>query len=244
MPDETNEESVARYYDTAIFEAELVRLTQDCPVERAITLRWLERLAPARAKGAGIGVGGGIYSEYLARKGCRLRLVDVSARLLDAAAARLRGARLGESIAGISRESATRLDSSAGGAAAGGGRSGPHPEAGWSAVRRGDQPAVIPARRQPGSGARAAHRLCAPFAVRRVSRSVCGRVRRVAADGGGVLQHVVAGRAKRSTARGGRGVAGPGLIERTGQTAEGLGVSDHFLYVGRKAAAGLKPHAG
>jgi hypothetical protein len=34
------------------------------------------------------------------------------------------------------------------------------------------------------------------------------------------------------------------LIERTGQTAEGLGVSDHFLYVGRKAAAGLKPHAG
>src|ERR1039458_6422989 len=83
MPDETNEESVARYYDTAIFEAELVRLTRDCPVERAITLRWLERLAPANAEIAEIGVGGGIYSEFLARKGCRLHLVDVSARLLD-----------------------------------------------------------------------------------------------------------------------------------------------------------------
>src|ERR1017187_9332445 len=108
MPDETNEESVARYYDTAIFEAELVRLTRDCPVERAITLRWL---APANAEIAEIGVGGGIYSEFLARKGCRLHLVDVSARLLDAVAARLRAAGLGESIAGISRESATCLDS-------------------------------------------------------------------------------------------------------------------------------------
>src|ERR1039458_5592758 len=53
MPDETNEESVARYYDTAIFEAELVRLTRDCPVERAITLRWLERLGPARGVAPG-----------------------------------------------------------------------------------------------------------------------------------------------------------------------------------------------
>src|ERR1022692_1051701 len=110
MPDETNEESVARYYDTVIFEAELVRLTRDCPVERAITLRWLERLAPASAEIAEIGVGGRIYSEFLARKGCRLHLVDVSARLLDAVAARLRAAGLGESIAGISRESATGLD--------------------------------------------------------------------------------------------------------------------------------------
>jgi len=109
MPDETNEDSVARYYDTAIFEAELVRLTRDCPVERAITLRWLERLAPANAEVAEVSVGGGTYSEYLARKGCRLQLVDVSARL--AAAARLRAAGLGDSIAGISPESATRLDS-------------------------------------------------------------------------------------------------------------------------------------
>lgn len=106
-----NEASVAQYYDTAIFEAELARLPRDCPVERAITLRWLERLAPSDADVAEIGVGGGIYSEFLARKGCRLRLVDVSARLLDAAADRLRAAGLAESIAGISRESATALAS-------------------------------------------------------------------------------------------------------------------------------------
>ena len=111
MTDEANEESVASYYDTAIFEAELKRLTRDCPVERAITLRWLGRLAPANAEVAEIGVGGGVYSEYLARRGCRLRLADVSARLLDASVARLRAAGLGGSIAGISRESATRLDS-------------------------------------------------------------------------------------------------------------------------------------
>jgi hypothetical protein len=86
----TNEESVAGYYDTAIYEDELVRLTRDSPVERAITLRWLERLALANAEVAEIGVGGGIYSEFLVRRGCRLRLVDVSARLADAAAARRR----------------------------------------------------------------------------------------------------------------------------------------------------------
>ena len=84
-------------------------------MERAITLRWLERLAPANSEVAEIGVGAGIYSEYLARKGCRLQLVDISARLLDAAAARLRAAGLGDSIAGISQESAARLASLPGG---------------------------------------------------------------------------------------------------------------------------------
>jgi SAM-dependent methyltransferase len=119
---EKSEESVARYYDSAIFEAELVRLTRDSPAERGITLRWLERLAPAApdavpgmvpdvVKVAEIGVGSGLYSEYLARKGCRLHLVDVSARLLEAAAERLRAAGLGAAITGASHESATRLES-------------------------------------------------------------------------------------------------------------------------------------
>ncbi len=122
LPDmEKSEESVARYYDSAIFEAELVRLTRDSPAERGITLRWLERLAPAApdavpmvpdvVKVAEIGVGSGLYSEYLARKGCRLHLVDVSARLLEAAAERLRAAGLGAAITGASHESATRLES-------------------------------------------------------------------------------------------------------------------------------------
>jgi len=61
MADHPNEESVARYYDTAIFEAALARLTRGFPVERAITLRWLERLAPAKAELAKIGVSAGIY---------------------------------------------------------------------------------------------------------------------------------------------------------------------------------------
>src|ERR1035438_1980032 len=81
MPDETNEESVARYYDTAIFEAELVRLTRDSPVERAITLRWLERLAPPNAEVAEIGV---------ARLGFSVRVIGslelLPERLSDAAA--------------------------------------------------------------------------------------------------------------------------------------------------------------
>jgi ubiquinone/menaquinone biosynthesis C-methylase UbiE len=38
---------------------------------------------------AEIGVGGGHYTEFLARKGCRLHLVDVSARLLETVADRL-----------------------------------------------------------------------------------------------------------------------------------------------------------
>src|ERR1035441_874954 len=57
MPDETNEESVARYYDTAIFEAELVRLTRDCPGGRAITLRCLGRLGGGAGPGGRAGAG-------------------------------------------------------------------------------------------------------------------------------------------------------------------------------------------
>lgn len=117
LPDmEKGEESVARYYDSAIFEAELVRLTRDSSAERGITLRWLDRLPPDAAQIAEIGVGGGLYSECLARKGCRLHLVDVSARLLEAAAQRLHAAGLSAAIAGASRESATRLESLATGA--------------------------------------------------------------------------------------------------------------------------------
>ena len=35
-------------------------MTRDCPVERAMRLRGLERLAPANGEVAEIGVGGGI----------------------------------------------------------------------------------------------------------------------------------------------------------------------------------------
>jgi SAM-dependent methyltransferase len=54
-------------------------------------------------------VGGGHYAELLAGRGCRVHLVDVSQKLLDAAAARLRGAGLQDRLAGVSRLSATDL---------------------------------------------------------------------------------------------------------------------------------------
>jgi SAM-dependent methyltransferase len=59
---------------------------------------------------AEIGVGGGHYTEFLARRGCRLYLVDVSAQLLDAVIEKLRKNGLGGAIAGYHHASATRLD--------------------------------------------------------------------------------------------------------------------------------------
>jgi S-adenosylmethionine-dependent methyltransferase len=272
----TNEESVAGYYDTAIYEAELVRLTRDSPVERAITVRWLERLAPANAEVAEIGVGGGIYSEFLARKGCRLWLVDVSARLAEAAAARLRGAGLGGSIAGISLESATRLDSLPGGA--------------FDAVLMLGplyHLCALEARRQAvGEAARIlkAGGLLFAAGINRLAylrdffrlfpHVVCERVafhEQYLRDGNLDPEHAPPiGHAHLSTYAEFRALfvsefeelAFTGvesfsaawqptlndlppaeaegwldLIERTGQTAEGLGLSDHFLYVGRKRMA-------
>ena len=280
---ETNAESVAHYYDTEIFEAELARLTRDCPVERAITLRWLERLAPANAEVAEIGVGGGIYSEYLARKGCRLRLVDVSARLLDAADSRLRAAGLGECIAGVHRESATRLDSLPAGAFDAVLMLGPLYHLCALEARR---QAVAEASRilKPGGVLFAAgiNRLSYLRDFFRLFPHVVLERKafheQYLGDGNLDPEHAPPiGFAHLSTGAEFRGLFATGfeelaltgvesfstewqstldhvapaeaeawldLIERTGQTAEGLGVSDHFLYVGRKTAAGLKPRAG
>jgi SAM-dependent methyltransferase len=104
------ESKVARHYNEAAFEAEQVRLPQDCPVELAVTRRWLGRVAKAGDVAAEIGVGGGHYTEFLARAGCRLHLVDVSARLLDAVEEKLRQACLEDRIAGCHRLSGARLD--------------------------------------------------------------------------------------------------------------------------------------
>jgi SAM-dependent methyltransferase len=107
----SDEESrVAKHYDEAAFEAELVRLPHDCPVELAVTRRWLGRVAQAGHAVAEIGVGGGHYTEFLARLGCRLHLVDVSARLLDAVVAKLHQAGLEGRIAGCYHVSGARLE--------------------------------------------------------------------------------------------------------------------------------------
>jgi SAM-dependent methyltransferase len=243
-------------------------------VERQITLRWLERLAPANAEVAEIGVGGGIYSEYLARKGCRLRLVDVSARLLDAAAARLRGAGLGESIAGVHRESATRLDSLAAGTFDTGLMLGPLYHLCALEARR---QAVAEAARilKPGGMLFAAginrlsylrdfFRLFPHVVLERKAfheqylrdgnldpehappigfahLSPYAEFRALFADEFEEL--ALTGVESFSTSWQGalndlplaEAEAWLDLIERTGETAEGLGVSDHYLYVGRKA---------
>jgi SAM-dependent methyltransferase len=103
------EARVARHYDEAS-DAEMARLPQDSPVELAVTLRWLARVAQAGDVVAEIGVGGGHYTEYLARVGCRLHLVDISARLLAAVEARLRAAGLEDRLAGCHRVSGTELE--------------------------------------------------------------------------------------------------------------------------------------
>jgi ubiquinone/menaquinone biosynthesis C-methylase UbiE len=107
-----NEEelNVARHYDEAAFQAELARLPQDSPVELGMTLRWLARVAKAGDVVAEIGVGGGHYTEFLARAGCRLHLVDISARLLNAVEEKLTRTGLAERVAGRHHVSGTRLE--------------------------------------------------------------------------------------------------------------------------------------
>jgi SAM-dependent methyltransferase len=91
------------------YDFELERLERRSPVEYAITMRYLQRFIAGGATVADVGVGVGHYSELLARRGCTLHLVDVSARLLDTAVERLRAASLTDRIAGVHRASATDL---------------------------------------------------------------------------------------------------------------------------------------
>jgi ubiquinone/menaquinone biosynthesis C-methylase UbiE len=102
------EEKVGRHYDDAVFEYELMR-SEYCPVEFAITARQFERWIPKRAIVAEIGVGGAFYTELLAKHGCLLHLVDVSARLLDTAWSKLRAAGFQNQIIDIDLASATNL---------------------------------------------------------------------------------------------------------------------------------------
>ncbi len=100
--------AVGRHYNRHA-ASEALRLEKYFPVEYVITARYLERHVPESCAVAEIGVGAGHYSELLARRGCRVHLVDVSEKLLEAAAARLRGAGLGERVAGVTLASATEL---------------------------------------------------------------------------------------------------------------------------------------
>jgi ubiquinone/menaquinone biosynthesis C-methylase UbiE len=103
------DERVGRHYDEVVFEYELMR-PQYCPAEFTITTRQLARWIPERATVAEIGVGGAFYSEFLAKRGCRLHLVDVSARLLDTAWSKLRVSGFQDRIIDIDLASAADLD--------------------------------------------------------------------------------------------------------------------------------------
>jgi len=105
----TDPEFAANHYSQAAFEFETKRLTELCPVEFGITKRMLDRWIPDGSRIAEVGVGVGHYSEHLASRGCRIHLIDIAQRLLDAAVERLQLSGLGAQIAGVHRLSATEL---------------------------------------------------------------------------------------------------------------------------------------
>lgn len=102
-------ERIGRYYDEQIYNEELTRLESLFPVEYAITARAIQRHVAPGATVVEAGVGGGHYSELLARRGCTLHLVDVARRLLTAVTARLRAAGLASQILSAEFASATDL---------------------------------------------------------------------------------------------------------------------------------------
>ena len=105
----TDAEFTGQHYSQSVFEFEVARLTELCPVEFAVTKRMLDRWIRAGSCVAEIGVGVGHYSEHLAARGCRIHLIDVSRRLLDAAVARLEQNGLGAQALGADLLSATDL---------------------------------------------------------------------------------------------------------------------------------------
>jgi SAM-dependent methyltransferase len=105
-----SEATVGRHYDEAVFEYELGRLERDCPVEYAITKRHLAKYARNESTVAEVGVGGGGYTVFLAERGCRLYLADVSERLLASAIDRLSALHLSDQVVAAKQASATRLE--------------------------------------------------------------------------------------------------------------------------------------
>ena len=103
------QEYLAKHYGATIFQFETDRLEKYCPVEFAITCRYLERHVPSNAVVADVGVGVGHYSLLLAQKGCSVHLVDISVELLQAARERLEHSGLGGRVEAVHRASATEL---------------------------------------------------------------------------------------------------------------------------------------
>ncbi|QXD13688.1 class I SAM-dependent methyltransferase [Rhodocaloribacter litoris] len=103
------EHNVAKHYDGWAFQFELERLEEYCPVEYAITCRYLERYVPNTSVVADVGAGAGHYASFLAKRGCTIHLIDVSVRLLEAARERVEQAGLGHQVKTVVQTSATDL---------------------------------------------------------------------------------------------------------------------------------------
>jgi SAM-dependent methyltransferase len=103
------EEYLAKHYDETTFSFESERLEKYCPVEYAITCRYLELYLPQAVTVADVGVGVGHYAEFLARRGCVVYLIDLSTQLLRATQTRLERSGLSRQIQGVYRASATDL---------------------------------------------------------------------------------------------------------------------------------------
>jgi S-adenosylmethionine-dependent methyltransferase len=267
------EKAVGRHYDENILEFETERLPQHNPVEYAITLRYLQRFIRQGGTIAEVGVGGGYYSEFLAKHGCSLYLIDVSQRLLEVAAGRLRAAALDTCILDSWCGSATALTNVPDARCDGVLLLGPLYHLCSLADR---QRAVAEAARvlKPGglvyaagvnrlaffrdafrmqpeyTPARRAFHLqflgdgnldpehAPPFGYAHLGTSA--EFRSLFADAfselafagiesfTGVWQHLLTTVSPESA------TTWLDLVEQTGQTADGLGMSDHFLYVGRK----------
>lgn len=102
-------DTVQRHYNAALFEYETRRLHGESPVEYAMTLRYLDRWIAAGSVVADIGVGVGHYARHLAQRQCRLHLVDIAERLLQAATEQLAAAGFKQQIIGVTTASATDL---------------------------------------------------------------------------------------------------------------------------------------
>ncbi|MGF1479422.1 MAG: class I SAM-dependent methyltransferase [Cyanophyceae cyanobacterium] len=104
-------ENVAQHYDSdRAFAYESERLTEQAPIEFAVTKRYLDQMISNGATVADIGVGTGHYAEFLAQRNCNLYLVDISSRLLEAAHTRLKQSHLAHQVLEVYNISATNLD--------------------------------------------------------------------------------------------------------------------------------------
>lgn len=103
------QQSVAAHYDGWFFAFEEHRLSKRHHTEYAITVRYLTRYIQPGSVVADIGAGVGHYAQLLAERGCRLHLVDVSLRLLNAASVRLQEAGHADAVLDAVAASATDL---------------------------------------------------------------------------------------------------------------------------------------